>query len=167
MSSALSVDKFAESLLQRSGLFDVMHLVVEQIEEELSGSYDVSDDDEDEADSTPYYGGVIYTIYEYCNDGDYDYRIEDKLKREQKRFFEKIIKGKTCRFNVERVGYEQKWEIFLNPEIAPNSDERLDIVVNIEISVFSPKKYTLTAINNTANTAENYDEILFLMTLAS
>jgi hypothetical protein len=165
VNSSISVDQFAENLLQKFGLFDILRTVVEDIEEEIAGSYDAHDDDDE--DATPFYDSVIYTIYDYLNGGDFDYRIEEKLTETQKNFLKKIIKGDNFFINVERIGYDQKWEMFLYPEVSPNSNERLEIAINLEIPIFAPSKYRLSAFNNTASLGENYQEILFLLVISS
>lgn len=156
--------KFVETVLNNIGFLQIIPAILSEIEDEIAGSYDAIDEEED-LGSAPSYGGVIYYTHNLVSDGEVDYHIAKTLNDSQKRLFLKFVENNNLILNVERTDWRQKWQFYLRPEIAPNTNERMEIDVEIEISVLNPKSFSITSSNE--NPDVNYDELLFLLTLAS
>lgn len=155
---------FVEALLKSSGILQIIPAIVSDVEDEIAGSYDAIDEEDDDV-GAPSYGGVIYYTHNLVDEGKFDYQIEKRLTISNKRFILNLLEDKNLSISVERTDWRQKWSFYLHPEIAPNTNERLEIDVEIDISVLTPTSFTITASDEVENV--NYDEILFLMTLSS
>ena len=156
--------KFVETILNKTGFLQIIPAILSEIEDEIAGSYDAIEEDED-LGSAPSYGGVIYYTHNLVSDGEVDYHIAKKLSDSQKRLFLNLVEDNNLSLSVERTDWRQKWQFYLRPEIAPNTNERMEIDVEIEISVLNPTSFSITATSDDEDV--NYDEMLFLLTLSS
>jgi hypothetical protein len=156
--------KFVETALRNTGLLQIIPAIISDIEEEIAGSYDAIDEDED-GGSAPSYGGVIYYTHNLIDEGNWDYQLEKRTSDSQKRLLLKLVEDNNLSLSVERTDWRQKWQFILTPEIAPNTNERIEIEVEIDISVLTPTSFSITATSDDEDV--NYDEMLFLLTLSS
>ena len=109
--------------------------------------------------------GVIYYTHNLIDEGNWDYQLEKRTSDSQKRLLLKLVEDNNLSLSVERTDWRQKWQFILSPEIAPNTNERIEIDVEIDISVLTPTSFSITATSDDEDV--NYDEMLFLLTLSS
>jgi hypothetical protein len=161
----VSKRKYIETLLENCGFFELMPGIVEDIEDELAGTYNAVEDDGDVSYAATY-GGVIYHSERLIAEGNFVYRLKKGLSDNQKKIFKNLVNDDDFEVGVERTDYKQKWAFRIQPEISPNSNERFDIDVEMTVSVLNPKKYEIEATESSEDGKINYSELLFITNLS-
>lgn len=161
----VSKNKYAEAILKKCGLLELIPGIVGDIEDELAGTYDTIEEEGDVSYAATY-GGVIYHSEPLITKGAFVHRLKKGLSDNQKNELKNLINDDDFEVGVERTDYKQKWAFRIQPEISPNSDERIDIDVEMVISVLHPSKFEIEALENSVDDNVNYSELLFLTNLS-
>jgi hypothetical protein len=169
LSNLKQLDDLAKLALKSSGLLTHLNVIMDDIEEEIAGSYEASDDEEDAA-MTPSYGGLVYTSYEVMNDDDFTYRLDRRLSDEQKYYLKKFANDKNFSISVCRNdNFVQELTLTLSVPFALNSEDSDSFEIDIELRAYihNPSSYTIKAETYDDNvTVEDIDKTLLLYHLS-
>lgn len=162
----VSKNKFVEIALKKCGFLDLTPKIVKDIEGELAERYNTAAEDDD-ASYPATYGGVIYHSESLITEGAFSFRLKNGLSDNQKEDLKNLINYDDFEVSVERTDYKQKWTFRIQPEISPSSNERVDIDVEMIISVFNPSKFEIEATESSGDDKINFPELLFIENLSS
>ena len=162
----VSKSKYVEALLKNCGFLESIPKIVEDIEGELAGAYEAVEEEND-VSYVATYGGVIYHSEPLITKGNFAYRLKRGMSDNQKKNFKNLINDDDFEVSVERTDYKQKWVFCIQPEISPNSNGRVDIDVEMIVSVLNPTQFEIEAAESSEDDEINYSELLFVTNLSS
>lgn len=133
-----NLNKLALLIFEKTGLSRCVPSIQDEIEEQIEGSYTRlnKDEDEDDSNSTPYYGGVVYHRFKAVDDGKLCYQLDSELSNSEKKLFERFIQDNSLDISVERTDFSgQKWSFNLLIPFVLNKQESESFELRFRIKV--------------------------------
>lgn len=169
LSNLKQLDDLAKLILNSCGLLSHLNVIMDDIEEEIAGSYDAVDDEEEQA-ITPSYGGLVYTSYDVMNDNDITYRLDKRLNDEQKSYLKKFANDKDLNISICRNdNFVQELTLTLTVPFSLNTEDSgsFDIDIELRAYIYNSGSYTIKTKTYDENvTVEDIDKTLLLYSLS-
>jgi len=167
LSNLKQLDDLAKLVLKSCGLLTHLNVIVNDIEEDIAGSY-TAIDDEDYGAITSSYGGLVYTSYTVMNDNDITYRLDRRLTDEQKAYLKKYVNDKDFEISVCRNdSFKQELTFSLTVPLALNTEECKSFEMDVELkaNIFDTDKCEIKAITYDDVTVDDIDKALLIYSL--
>jgi hypothetical protein len=165
------LNKLAVLIFDKTGLSRCVPSIHDEVEERIEESYTrinkAEDEDEEDLISTPYYGGVVYHLFNAVNDSKFCPQLESELSISEKNLIQRLILDKCLHISVERTDLSgQKWSFKLSiPFILNKQDsDTFELKFKINVNYYRPS-YEIEAYSKSEITEDQISKTLIMYSL--